>query len=44
MLTGHSGCVRDVSWHGEQLDLVSDVWIVLRHMTYDEQLMTCDDI
>lgn len=26
VLTGHSGCVRDVSWHGEQLDLVSSSW------------------
>lgn len=26
VLNGHGGCVRDVSWHGEQLDLVSSSW------------------
>ena len=25
-LTGHQACVRDVSWHGDQLNLVSSSW------------------
>ena len=29
VLNGHAGCVRDVSWHGEQLDLVSEYCLEL---------------